>query len=222
MIDTTHINSAVFALVHGMDSNPSPEFVQGLKQSFELSKPFDEKVKFLDDLLAQYPPFGELSEVLFDLMLVRFLHADAVLLDPDYLESEEWSEIEDRYLSRGTEMLNIFLYLQECIDEKLDPDLDDFLQEFLLVEDDNFSEEQAIYEPFIENADLIDAEVIEVIQAYQQIENDHPVKEIFIPFMLFFMNDISLEERLSILRKQLQNAELSSAYLCCLDKYYQS
>ena len=193
-----------------------------MEEILQSSQTFELKVEELDRAIEKFPVFQSLSEVLFDLLLVRFLYMEASLLDPDYLESEEWNEIEEKYIDRGTEMLNLFLYLQECKDENIDPDMDDFLQEFLLVEDDSFSDEQVMYEPFIENADLVQAEMEEVINAGNALPADHPVKEIFIPFFLFLMNDVSFEDRKNTIRSKSDQADLCTAYFCCLDSFYQN
>lgn len=217
-----HIKFAANDLIKGFQSDGDPAFAARVEEVLQSSQSFEQKIKELDKAIEQYPTFQSLSEVLFDLLLVRFLYMEASLLDPDYLESEEWNDMEEKYIDRGTEMLNLFLYLQECKDESIDPDIDDFLQEFLLVEDDSFADEQVMYEPFIENADLVQAEMDEVINAGNALPDDHPVKEIFIPFFLFLMSDVSFEERKNAIQIKADQADLCTAYLCCLDSFYQN
>jgi hypothetical protein len=46
------------------------------------------------------------------------------------------------------------LYINECHDEDIKPGLEDFLKEFLLVEEDEFQDEFHIYEDLISNQQL--------------------------------------------------------------------
>jgi len=65
-------------------------------------------------------------------------------LEEDYLDSPEWEDIEEETLDRGTELLNLLLYLNECEEEDIVPELDDYLKEFLLVYEDEFQDEYTI------------------------------------------------------------------------------
>ncbi len=60
------------------------------------------------------PKIEPLREVFFDLLLINFFSADVKKLEDDYLESAEWEQIEEKTLDRGTELLNLLLYLNEC------------------------------------------------------------------------------------------------------------
>src|SRR5690606_41557779 len=84
------------------------------------------------------------------MLIINFIAEDVQKLEEDYLESEEWEQIEEDTLDRGTELLNVFLYLKECADDEIEADLDDYLKEFLLVEEDEFQDEHRIYEKVIE------------------------------------------------------------------------
>ena len=63
-------------------------------------------------------------------MLVHFL--SAFVHSEEYFDSEEWEEIEEKTVERGTELLNVFLYINEANDADAEISIGDFLNEFLL------------------------------------------------------------------------------------------
>ena len=44
-------------------------------------------------------------------LLINFLNEDIRKLEEDYLDSPEWEKIEESTIDRGTELLNLLLYL---------------------------------------------------------------------------------------------------------------
>ncbi|HYH57133.1 MAG TPA: hypothetical protein VD772_11000, partial [Anseongella sp.] len=110
---------------------PGPElqaFYRKLEEIFDRKDDFLSKLEEFDELFREQSIFAFLQEFLFDLLLINFFSQDAAALGEDYLESPEWEEIEDRTVDRGTEMLNIFLYLKECQENGIEPSLEDFLK----------------------------------------------------------------------------------------------
>src|SRR5205809_504098 len=99
------------------------------------------KVDALDEVFDNNPQVEVLREVFFDLLMINFFSADVKKLEEDYLETQEWEDIEEETLDRGTELLNLLLYLNECRNEEIEPSLDDYLKEFLLVDEDEFQDE---------------------------------------------------------------------------------
>ena len=146
------------------------------------------KVAALDAVFDDNPPLESLRELFFDLLLINFFSEDVKKLDDDYLETKEWERIEEETLDRGTELLNTLLYLNECTDEDIEPGLDDYLKEFLLVDEDEFQDEHRIYEPVIINQILIESPVAEINRVAKTLEDDAEIKEIFYPLMCFFQN----------------------------------
>jgi hypothetical protein len=156
---------------------------------------FETKVDKMDGVFDNYPVFMPLREFCFDLLMINFFTADAKELDEGYLESEEWMAIEDKTLDRGTEFLNILLYVNESKEADAEISLDDFLKEFLLTEDDLYQDEYAIYEPIIKNQHLVDGSMQDIVNAAAEIE-DEEMQEIFVPLMAFFNDSESYAERL--------------------------
>jgi hypothetical protein len=157
------------------------------------------KVGLLDAVFDDYPQLEELREVFFDMLMINFFSEDVKKLDDDYLETPEWEDIEEQTLDRGTELLNLLLYLNECEDENIDPELEDYLKEFLLVDEDEFQDEYRIYEPVIAHQILIESPVSEVSKVAKTIPEDSEVKELFYPMICFFQNpETSQDEKTAI------------------------
>jgi hypothetical protein len=153
---------------------------------FSAEEDFLDKVDMLDEVFDENPQIESLREIFFDLLLMNFFSEDVKKLEDDYLETEEWAEIEEQTLDRGTEALNILLYLNECADEGIEPSLSDYLKEFLLVDEDEFQDEHRIYEPVIENQILMESSAEEISRVAWALPEDSELKEIFYPMMCFF------------------------------------
>ncbi|WP_316803753.1 hypothetical protein [Pedobacter nototheniae] len=166
----------------------SGTFEKELIAAFELDAKFMNKVEAFDEVFDSNPKFEELREVYFDLLMVNFFSSDVQKLEEDYLESEEWANIEEETIDRGSELLNLLLYIKECHDEDLDPELSDFLKEFLLVEDDEFQDEFEIYEELISNQQLAESSVEEICKTAPTLNISDEMQELFVPFMVFFLD----------------------------------
>ena len=163
-------------------------FVAVFDEVFASGENFMTKVGMMDEVFDDYAEIEGLREIFFDLLLINFFSADVKKLEEDYLDTPEWEEIEEQTLDRGTELLNLLLYLNECEDEDIEPELDDYLKEFLLVDEDEFQDEYRIYEPVIANQILIESPVSEISKAARQLPEDSEIQEIFYPMMCFFQD----------------------------------
>ena len=168
------------------EGNETIGFEDALRNVFDQEVPFLNKVYALDRVFDDFQRFEELREVYFDLLMINFFSEDVQKLDDDYLESEEWEGIEEQTIDRGTELLNIFLYLRECEDDEIEASLDDYLKEFLLVEEDEFQDEYTIYEKVIANQILVDSTYEEIKKVADTISHQDELKELFYPMMSFF------------------------------------
>lgn len=190
MIDST-IQSAISASLQAYTAYTpvnAEELTTKLTAVFTADDEFLAKAEALDAVFNDYPQAEALREVFFDLLMVNFFSADINRLEEDYLDSPEWADIEEETLDRGTELLNVLLYLNECKDESIEPSLEDYLTEFLLVEDDEFQDEHQIYEPVIANQILVESSPAEVKKVAEKLSEDSELKEIFYPVMTFFQN----------------------------------
>lgn len=149
---------------------------------------FEDKLKALDALVPKNG-YGEIEEVVFDLMLVHFLSAFAH--DEEYFDSEEWIDIEEQTVERGTELLNVYLYINEANDADAEISIGDFLNEFLLTDMDEFQDEFKIYEPLIEN-DLEEADFDDLTALKKTLNEESPIKDLFIPMVMFLQTPYSV------------------------------
>lgn len=219
------IEQALKASIHEYslaNNQKSDVFSRRILEAFKIDKPYLEKVEYLDRVFDDFIHFDDLREIFFDLLLINFFTVDAEKLEADYLESPEWERIEDQTIDRGTELLNVLLYLRECKDEKISPELDDFLKEFLLVEEDEFQDEYRIYEPFIENQILVDSDFEGIATVAGKLDPDQEVADLFYPVMCFFSEPEPTEQQFDNYVKSSKNKSFDAAVLALIVAYNQS
>lgn len=194
----TALKAALKAFSKYSSFNAEP-FTSVFEDVFDSEDDFLSKVGMLDEVFNDYPQLEALHEVFFDLLMINFFSADVKKLEEDYLDTPEWEDIEEQTLDRGTELLNLLLYLNECEDEAIEPGLEDYLKEFLLVDEDEFQDEYRIYEPVIAHQVLMESPVIEIRKVAEKLPDDSELKELFYPLMCFFQNtDPSVDTKNSI------------------------
>lgn len=179
------VSLATFAKAKGIEAK---EVEQKLLEVFALDINFLDKVAQFDEVFDDHPAFEELREVYFDTLMINFFTSDVNKLEENYLESKEWEAIEEETIDRGTELLNLLLYINECHDEQIKPELDDFLKEFLLVDEDEFQDEFHIYEDLISNQQLAESSVEDICKNAKTIDLKEEMEELFVPFMTFFLH----------------------------------
>jgi hypothetical protein len=197
-----------FAAANNLDSLPVE---QRLIEVFGKDMNFLEKVAEFDEVFDEYPKFDELREVYFDLLMINFFTSDVNKLEEDYLESKEWEKIEEETIDRGTELLNLLLYINECHDEEIKPGLEDFLKEFLLVEEDEFQDEFHIYEDLISNQQLAESSVEDICSNANLMDLSEEMEELFVPFMTFFLQPNTSEATQKELLKYSSNGSFDVA-----------
>lgn len=162
----------------------STDLMSSLEAICMAREPFLQKVKTYDELIASNPDFRPIEEYIFDLVMA--IHLEEKQSDENYFDTKEWLDIEDKTLERGTELLNIMLYLTEAADNEVDISLDDFLNEFLLIDEDEFQDEYALYEDFLSNPELIDEAPAHIIEVARTMTLNPEINELFLPLLLFF------------------------------------
>jgi hypothetical protein len=152
-----------------------------------------------DALMDAFPAFDDLREYLIDLCVVRLItELEGVEEnEDDAFDSPEWLKIEEATGDRGSEVLNLLIYIKDCKINGADPDLEDFLYEFLLADDEDFQDELAIYEPFVKNLTLIEAPLKTMILAGNN-QRDNELRELFTPMMLFFREEEAVPGKLTL------------------------
>jgi hypothetical protein len=198
----------------------APEFLEKIIGVFNTEASYLEKLELLDQSFDDYPLFDELREIYVDLLLMNFFSNDVLKLEDDYLDSEEWEAIEDETIDRGTELLNIFLYLGECKDDEIEPELDDFLKEFLLVDEDEFQDEHEIYEDIIANQIVVDSPYAEIAKVGKSINPRSEVYELFYPMMSFFSELKPSEKQFEEYAEASSNKAFDIALYQIISTYY--
>lgn len=202
-----------FASVNNQDHGA---FSQILVDVFSAEKAYLDKVASLDAAFDDRSLFEPLRELFFDLLLINFFNEDVRKLEEDYLDSPEWEKIEEKTIDRGTEILNLLLYLQECQDEEIEPELSDFLREFLLVDEDEFQDEHRIYEEVIANQILVESSLKEVARVSSTLAEDSELKELFYPMIGFFRDPDPADEDFNEFIKYSENPDFDSAVYALL------
>lgn len=194
-----------------LENTDTTTFLKAIEQAFDAEASFMEKVQLMDEVFDNEQAFEELREVFFDLLMINFFAEDIQKLEEDYLDSEEWEAIEEDTLDRGTELLNVFLYLRECADEEIEADLEDYLKEFLLVEEDEFQDEYKIYEKVIANQILVESDYSEIAKVSKSVEEDDDLFELFYPIVSFFYEQNPKEEQLNTFANEASNKSFETA-----------
>ena len=202
-----------FASVNNQDHEA---FSEVLVNVFSAEKAYLDKVASLDAAFDDYSLFESLRELFFDLFLINFFNEDVRKLEEDYLDSPEWEKIEEKTIDRGTEILNLLLYLQECQDEEIEPELSDFLREFLLVDEDEFQDEHRIYEEVIANQILVESSLKEVARVSSTLAEDSELKELFYPMIGFFRDPDPADEDFNEFIKYSESPDFDSAVYALL------
>lgn len=218
----TKVKKALEAAVNNyatIEQIDGQSILPGLASAFELEAPFMEKVDAMDSVFDDNQRFEELREYAFDLLMINFFAEDVQKLEEDYLDSEEWEAIEEETLDRGSELLNILLYLRECADDDVEPSLDDFLKEFLLVEEDEFQDEYRIYEKVIANQILVESNYPEISKIAKGLSEDDELQDLFYPLVSFFNEQNPNAEQLEAYAEAAPNKALDLALLQLIINY---
>jgi hypothetical protein len=205
-----------------VNEKDSKSFADHLVKVFDSGDDYIQKVAALDREFDDNPEYEQLRELFFDLMLINFFNEDVRKLEEDYLESPEWEAIEEKTLDRGTELLNLMLYLKECEDEDIEPELGDFLREFLLVDEDEFQDEHRIYEDVIANQILVDSSLQEVARVASELPENSELKELFYPMIGFFRDQKPDDKEFNEFIKNSPNPDFDSAVYTLLTSYNQN
>jgi hypothetical protein len=174
-----------------------------------------------DAVVDKWPELEDLREYLSDLCVLRIIVESGEREDDEFLESAEWDAIVDQTGERGTELLNLLVYLRDCLENQADPSLTDFLYEFLMVDDEDFQDELSIYEDFIRNQEMAEkGSLKQLIQTGNGLETTD-MQEIFTPVMLFFKDrELKPGKVMLNLLNESQVPELHAALYLLLTGFY--
>lgn len=171
---------------------------------------FRNKLDDMDKTMEAHPSFEPLYDYFFDLLMLSFIASDSAQMDENYLESDEWLQIEDETSDRGSEMLNMYIYLTEAATQDIEIDLMDFLNEFLLADDELYQDDFFVYEEIIKNEEIVDADIQEILATAEHIQTEE-LAEIYVPLLAFFDIQDSEEEIRAAINKSAYQREIHLA-----------
>lgn len=179
-----------------------------------------ELISKADAVIDAWPQLEDLREYLVDLAVLYIIMEGGEQEGEEFLDGPEWAKIESVTEDRGTELLNLLVYLRDCRENEAEPSLDDFLDEFLLVSDEDFQEELSIYEEFIRSRDLVEGSLKQLLQAGNAIR-DPEMGEIYTPTMLFFKDrELKPGKLMMHLLNESRLPELHAALYLLLTGFY--
>lgn len=200
------------------EETPS-SLIDRLNEVFTSKDTFIKKIKTLDTISGDFKLPDDIGELLFDLLLYNFFSEDSQRLGESFFESKEWEQIEDVIIDRGTELMNILLYLQECKDSEIKFSIDDYLDEYLISEDDFDSEEHEVYEAVIKNRDSIVLGDLQTMLEISKANLSSPLGDQLLPVLLFFESKNSIEKKQDLILKEGSNPAFQSAFLAVLSSF---
>ena len=200
------------------EETPSQHCI-AISEIVESAQNFTEKIKALDTEVAKLQIPDDIGELLFDILLFNFFSEDSQRLGEQFFESKDWQKIEDSIIDRGTELMNILLYLQECKDSGIKVTLDDYLDEYLIGEDELDKDELEVYEAIIKNRDEIVTSDSQTMIELANCNLDSPLGDQLLPILLFFETKDNLEIKHDLILKAGSNPPFQSCFLAVLSSF---
>jgi hypothetical protein len=113
-------------------------------------------------------------------------------------------------------------YLQECKDEDIEPDLSDFLSEYLMTDEDGFQDDAEVYESMIAHQILMESDMNEIARVASNLSADDPIQKEFYPFMAWFYNQSPDAQSLTKILQAGPHKTYSGACLFAIIAFYNS
>lgn len=179
-------------------------------------EPFLKKIKQLDQLIEEFKLKEDAGELVFDVLLYNFFSEDSQRLGESFFDSKEWEQIEGSIMDRGTEMMNLMLYLSECNDSNIESSLDDYLDEYLTGEEDFDTEEFEVYEAIIKNREAIVEGDLKTIVEIAGKNSNSMLFDQLLPIMVFFETQSEVDEKFETIRLYGSNPSFQNPFLAVL------
>jgi hypothetical protein len=126
--------------------------------------------------------------------------------------------MEDQYADRGSELLEVLTYIDECKEIEVMPDIEDFIYEYLLSENDPDQETMRLYEPLIRHREL-SVEIIENIIEETAHEKENELGPTLQALLIYFSHPNEVDTLPAVLADLGQSLAEVSALTCCLYFY---
>lgn len=145
----------------------------------DLPKSVDYLTEWNDNLNA----IEKLKPYIFDLMLLHWFFSFAE--EEGFFESAEWEIIEEKSIDLGTELFPLLMYIWECKEEEMEIEIEDYLFNYLMGEDDMEQDQIAVYEPLIKNYALVN-EPFNSSKIIKEKNKNSEISEFILPILLLF------------------------------------
>lgn len=187
---------------------PVPD-LSALTPIYDAPGVFRDKWNQLNVWMDSHQDLDELEPYLFDLLVASFVSLENAGLPEGYFESQEWAEIEEETADCGSEWLNLLVYLEDCQMNEIEPEIEDFLNEFLLVEEDGFQDEYEIYENFIVLQGVVGESEAEILKASRQSDSGE-LGPLLLVLLLFFSRSTGDIPEITPIERALLKATLAA------------
>lgn len=219
MLPAIQMSDALLSAYSSGFNPPQPvtwkdEWFEVLRSAEDIAR----KIRALDQILSNHNIPEDIGEMLFDLLLFQFFSEDQMRLDESYFESPAWEKVEQIMMDRGTELLNILLYLQECKDNEIHPSLDDYLDEYLAMDIDFDSGEMEIYEPILKNREILAQGNLDVCLRIAGQNPDALLGDQLLPVLVFFEEESAPQQKYNFLKAHGTNPVFQTAFLSVLNE----
>jgi len=150
---------------------------------------FDLALQELYQWFKENESYESLSSYAVDLLLLTYLLEGMKTKGETYLDSAEWLKIEELAEDDGTEWLNLFVYIADCKVSDIEPEIEDYLYNFLLVEEDDQHMEFEIYESLIELQEMVGYESSDILKACAAVADENMLDSLLPLFLLYFSGE---------------------------------
>ncbi len=160
---------------------------------------------------------GSTKDFLVDLLILYSFSAEDLERVGD---DQAWDAFEDTCMGKGTDMLQFVHYLDECLEDSVHPEMEDFIESFVISPDLEDQDNLLAYEEVLESRDLVGAPLYEMITECRLLAVESAVEPIFTSLFCFLRQDPSAQEFLEILWKFPDDLSDVLPMLCCVQAYY--
>ncbi|NUM31778.1 MAG: hypothetical protein HUU47_05585 [Bacteroidetes bacterium] len=194
------------------------DLVHKITELTNSNKSLIEKINETDKLSASYNINDDIAELIYDIVLFDFFD-NLENKNPNIFETTEWQKTEEKLLDRGTELFNILLYLRECSDNDFEISIDDYIDEFLMCEDDFDNQDALFYEDILKNREQLQNSDLNTWVEIATLNFNGQLESQLLPILMFFLPSINTDQKIEIISQKGKNVEFQKAFLSILNKF---
>jgi len=160
---------------------------------------------------------GNTRNFLIDLLILNAFAAE----DADRVgDDQAWDAFEDACMGKGTDLLQFVHYLEECLADAVHPEMEDFIESFVISPDLEDQDNLLAYEEVLESRDLVDAPLQDMIRECRALAAESAVEPIFTGLFCFLRQGPAAQEFLETLWKFPDDLSDVLPMLCCVQAYF--